>query len=93
MFSEWFGPVYPSRVEGGTKMVGALFQDTRPGRKAGMSATYLPDRRFSDHQASGADKDHQGRDKVTIVGVDVDLIPVAGETTDVLLVWLPQKKS
>jgi alkyl sulfatase BDS1-like metallo-beta-lactamase superfamily hydrolase len=30
--------------------------------------------------------------RLTIAGVDVDLFPVAGETTDVLLVWLPQKE-
>ncbi len=30
--------------------------------------------------------------RLTIAGVDVVLIPVAGETTDVLLVWLPHKE-
>jgi hypothetical protein len=29
---------------------------------------------------------------LTIAGVDVDLIPVVGETPDVLFVWLPQKE-
>ena len=27
MFSEWFGPVFPSRAEGGIKMAGILFMD------------------------------------------------------------------
>src|SRR5512139_2615882 len=27
MFSEWFGPVFPSRAEGGLKMGGAMFMD------------------------------------------------------------------
>jgi alkyl sulfatase BDS1-like metallo-beta-lactamase superfamily hydrolase len=30
--------------------------------------------------------------QMTIAGVDIELIPVAGETQDVLLVWLPDKK-
>ena len=29
---------------------------------------------------------------MTLAGVDVELIPVAGETADVLFVWLPNKK-
>jgi len=30
--------------------------------------------------------------RMTLAGVDVELIPVAGETADVLFVWLPNKK-
>jgi len=30
LFDEWFGQVYPSRVEGGIKMTGIIFQDN-PG--------------------------------------------------------------
>ena len=51
MFSEWFGPVYPSRVEGGIKMTGIMFQDS-PVRDGRLVCHMLTRRRFSDHQAS-----------------------------------------
>ena len=94
MFSEWFGPVYPSRVEGGTKMVGALFQDAPVQDGKGWYAGYV----LAGPQVFGPSgflvptKNIKEETRLTIAGVDVDLFPVAGETTDVLLVWLPQKE-
>jgi len=94
MFSEWFGPVYPSRVEGGTKMVGALFQDTpvRDGKGWYVGYVLAGPQIFGPSGFLAPTKTIKEETRLTIVGVDVDLIPVAGETTDVLLVWLPQKE-
>lgn len=95
MFGEWFGPVYPSRVEGGAKMVGALFQDAPVRDGKGWYAGYV----LAGAQTFGPSgflpptKTIKKKTRLTIAGVDVDLIPVAGETTDVLLIWLPQKEA
>jgi alkyl sulfatase BDS1-like metallo-beta-lactamase superfamily hydrolase len=94
MFSEWFGPVYPSRVEGGLKMVGIMFQDApvRDGKGwyagYGLAGTEI----FGPSGFLAPTKTIKEETRLTIAGVDVVLIPVAGETTDVLLVWLPQKE-
>ncbi|MDI9519887.1 MAG: alkyl sulfatase dimerization domain-containing protein [Bacillota bacterium] len=94
MFSEWFGPVYPSRVEGGVKMVGVLFQDAPVRDGKGWFAGYG----LAGTQTNGPSgfltptKTIGEETRLTISGVDVDLIPVSGETTDVLFVWLPQKE-
>ncbi|MDI9604407.1 MAG: hypothetical protein QM305_03630, partial [Bacteroidota bacterium] len=94
MFSEWFGPVYPSRVEGGIKMTGIMFQDSPVRDGKGWYAGYV----LAGPQILGPSgflaptKTIKEETRLTISGVDVDLIPVAGETTDVLLVWLPQKE-
>jgi alkyl sulfatase BDS1-like metallo-beta-lactamase superfamily hydrolase len=100
LYSEWFGQVFPSRAEGGVKMAGLLFMDApvKPnpdtGNWEGWYAGYVlgaaqwpgpegflpPTRTISDDT------------KLSIAGVQIELIPVAGEAQDVLLVWLPQKK-
>jgi alkyl sulfatase BDS1-like metallo-beta-lactamase superfamily hydrolase len=99
MYSEWFGQVYPSRAEGGVKMSGIMFQDAPvvdpagnpvPGWYAGYvlggpqmkgPEGFLPPTKTIKHTT-----------KLTIAGVEIVLIPAAGESQDVLLVWLPQKK-
>jgi alkyl sulfatase BDS1-like metallo-beta-lactamase superfamily hydrolase len=94
MYSEWFGQVFPSRAEGGVKMSGLLFQNAPVQNGEGWYAGYTlgaanimgpsgflpPTRTVKDEL------------KTTIAGVELKLIAVAGETQDVLLVWLPQKK-
>jgi alkyl sulfatase BDS1-like metallo-beta-lactamase superfamily hydrolase len=94
MYSEFFGPVYPSRAEGGIKMTGILFQDTPVQDGEGWYSGYV----LAGPQILGPSgfiaptKTIEEDTSLTIAGVDVDLFPVAGETTDVLLVWLPQKE-
>jgi alkyl sulfatase BDS1-like metallo-beta-lactamase superfamily hydrolase len=94
LFSEWYGQIYPSRAVGGIKMAGILFQDAPVQDGKGwytgyvLGATnmlgpsgFLPPTRTIKEET-----------RMTIAGVDVDLIPVAGESHDVLLVWLPRKQ-
>jgi alkyl sulfatase BDS1-like metallo-beta-lactamase superfamily hydrolase len=102
LFDEWFGQVWPSRAEGGLKMAGVLFQGAPvvdlvddqyqvvPGWYAGYalagpqilgSSGFLPPTKTIKEET-----------RMTIAGVDVNLIPAAGETQDVLLVWLPRQK-
>ena len=94
MYSEFLGPVYPSRAEGGIKMTGILFQDAPLQDGKGWYAGYV----LAGPQILGPSgfmaptKTIKEETRLTIAGVDVDLFPVAGETTDVLLVWLPQKE-
>ncbi|MGI6634238.1 MAG: alkyl sulfatase dimerization domain-containing protein [Christensenellales bacterium] len=94
MYGEFLGPVYPSRAEGGIKMTGILFQDAPVQDGKGWYAGYV----LAGPQILGPSgflaptKNIKEETSLTIAGVDVDLFPVAGETTDVLLVWLPQKE-
>jgi alkyl sulfatase BDS1-like metallo-beta-lactamase superfamily hydrolase len=99
MYSEWFGQVFPSRAEGGVKMAGLLFMDA-PAADAegnavpGWYAGYV----LGGPQIPGLEgflpptRTIKDETKMTIAGVEIDLIPAAGETQDVLLVWLPQKR-
>ena len=93
LFDEWYSQIYPSRVEGGIKMSGLLFMDApvRDGKGwytgyvlsaanlIGPSGFMPPTRTVKEEL------------KTTIAGVEIHLIPVAAETHDVLLVWLPRK--
>lgn len=89
LFDEWFGHVYPSRAAGGLKMSGALFQDD-PGWYAGYtlggvqilgpSGFLAPTRTVKDEL------------QTTIAGVEVKLISAPGESRDIQIVWLPDKK-
>ena len=94
LFSEWFGPVFPSRAEGGLKMAGMMFMDAPVQDGEGWYVGYV----LGGPQTLGPSgflpptKTIKEETKLTIAGVDVDLIPVAGETPDVLFVWLPQKE-
>ncbi len=94
LFSEWFGPVFPSRAEGALKMGGMMFMDSPVQDGEGWYAGYA----LAGPQTLGPSgflaptKTIKEGTNLTIAGVDVDLIPVAGETQDVLFVWLPQKE-
>jgi len=99
MYSEWFGQIYPSRADGGVKMAGLLFMDAPTSdplgnAQPGWYAGYV----LGGPQFKGLEgflpptKTINEKTRMTIAGVDIELIPVAGESPDVLLVWLPQKK-
>jgi alkyl sulfatase BDS1-like metallo-beta-lactamase superfamily hydrolase len=88
VFDEWYGQIYPSRVEGGIKMSGIMFKDN-PGWYAGYVLTgpnilgpsgFLPPTTTFNDQL-----------KRVIAGVELHLIAAAGECHDVILVWLPEK--
>lgn len=94
LFDEWYSQIYPSRVVGGMKMAGLLFQDAPVRDGQGWYVGYV---------LSGANilgpsgflpptKTVKDELKITIAGVEVNLIAVAAETHDVILVWLPGKR-
>ncbi len=94
LFDEWYSQIYPSRVVGGMKMAGLLFQDAPVRDGQGWYVGYV---------LSGANilgpsgflpptKTVKGELKITIAGVEVQLMAVAAETHDVILVWLPGKR-
>jgi alkyl sulfatase BDS1-like metallo-beta-lactamase superfamily hydrolase len=102
MYSEWFGQVFPSRAEGGLKMAGVLFMDAPVMKLVGDTYQEVPGW-YAGYVLGGPQilgkegflpptRTIKEETRMTIAGVDVDLIPVAGETQDVLLVWLPKKK-
>ncbi len=102
MFSEWFGTVYPSRVEGGVKMSGDMFMSSPVVAKVGdeyqeVGGWYVG-YALAGPQIFGASgfiaptRTIKENTRMTIAGVDVELLPVVGETQDVLFVWLPAKK-
>ena len=89
LFNEWYGQIYPSRVEGGIKMSGIMFKDN-PDWYAGYVLTgpnilgpsgFLPPTTIV--------KDELKR---VIAGVEFNLISAPAESQDVILVWLPEKK-
>ncbi len=94
LFSEWFGPVFPSRAEGGLKMAGVMFQDAPVQDGEGWYVGYgiCGPQTLGPSGFLAPTKTIKEETNLTIAGVDVDLIPVAGETQDVLFVWLPQKE-
>jgi alkyl sulfatase BDS1-like metallo-beta-lactamase superfamily hydrolase len=94
LYSEWFGQIYPSRVEGGLKMAGIPFMNAPVQDGHGWYVGYV----LSGPQILGPSgflpptRTVKDTLKTTIAGVQLNLIPVAGETHDIILVWLPQKK-
>jgi alkyl sulfatase BDS1-like metallo-beta-lactamase superfamily hydrolase len=89
LFNEWYGQIYPSRVEGGIKMTGIMFKDN-PDWYAGYVLTgpnilgpsgFLP--------PTTTVKDELKR---VIAGVEFNLISAPAESQDVIIVWLPGKR-
>ncbi|HEY9122285.1 MAG TPA: alkyl sulfatase dimerization domain-containing protein [Brevefilum sp.] len=89
LFNEWYGQIYPSRVEGGIKMSGIMFKDN-PDWYAGYVLSgpnilgpsgFLP--------PTTTVKDELKR---VIAGVEFNLISAPGESQDVIIVWLPGKR-
>ena len=89
LFNEWYGQIYPSRVEGGIKMSGIMFKDN-PGWYAGYVLTgpnilgpsgFLPPTTLVKDEL-----------KQVIAGVEFNLISAPAESQDVILVWLPEKE-
>jgi len=94
LFSEWFGPVFPSRAEGALKMGGMMFMDSPVQDGEGWYVGYgiCGPQTLGPSGFLAPTKTIKEETNLTIAGVDVDLIPVAGETQDVLFVWLPLKE-
>jgi len=94
LFSEWFGPVFPSRAEGALKMGGMMFMDSPVQDGEGWYVGYgiCGPQTLGPSGFLAPTKTIKEETNLTIAGVNVDLIPVAGETQDVLFVWLPQKE-
>jgi alkyl sulfatase BDS1-like metallo-beta-lactamase superfamily hydrolase len=94
MYNEWFGQVYPSRVVGGVKMSGMMFMNAPYQDGKGWFVGYVLGGPTTPGPSGFLPPTRTVKDelKTTIAGVEIDLIPVAGETQDVLLVWLPRKQ-
>ncbi len=89
LFYDWYSQLYPSRAEGGAKMSGALFaNDSGWYAGGGLFAVQIPGpsgflpptRTVSDSLDTN------------IAGVNITLFSAPGETRDVLVVWLKDKK-
>ena len=94
LFDEWYGQIYPSRVEGGIKMSGIIFKDHPVIDGEGWYAGYV----LTGPNVLGPSgflpptltvKDEL---KLTIAGVAINLISAPAESQDVIVVWLPDKK-
>lgn len=94
LYNEWYGQIYPSRVEGGIKMSGLMFMDAPAQNGEGWYAGYV----LAGPQIIGPSgflpptRTVKGELKTTIAGVQLHLIAAAGETQDIILVWLPRNK-
>lgn len=94
LFDEWYGPVYPSRVTGGMKMTGILFQDTPAIDNSGWYSGYVLAGENINGPSGFIPPTITVKDKLetTIAGVNLHLIAAPGETRDIIVVWLPDKK-
>lgn len=94
LFDEWYGPVYPSRVTGGIKMTGLLFQDKPAKDNNGWYSGYVLAGENINGPSGFIPPTISVRDKLetTIAGVNLHLIAAPGETRDIIVVWLPDKK-
>lgn len=89
LFSEWYGQIYPSRVQGGIMMSGIMFKDN-PGWYAGYvlsGPNILGPSGFLPPTTTV-----KGELKRTIAGVEFNLMSAPGEAQDVIIVWIPGKK-
>ena len=89
LFSDWYGQVFPSRALGGVMMGGILFGGD-PGYDSGGAlfavqwpgpSGYLPPTMTIKDMAD-----------LNISDVHLQLYSVPGETRDVIVVWLPEKR-
>ncbi len=94
LFDEWYGQIYPSRVEGGLKMAGIMFQNAPALDNNGWYAGYV----LTGKNVLGPSgflpptKTVKDELKTVIAGVEFHLISAPAETQDIILVWLPRKK-
>ncbi len=90
LFADWYGQLFPSRLEGGAKMSGSLFADD-PGWFAGGGLFAVQVKGDSGFLAPT--RTVEDKLETTIAGVKMALYSVPGETRDVLVVWLEDKKT
>ena len=102
LYYDWYNQLYPGRLIGGAKMMGSLFTTDDPVYDTNRDG--LDDRWYYDGGLVG-DQIHGNsgflapttivRDelKTTIAGVKVHLFSAPGETRDVLVVWLPVRRT
>ena len=89
LFADWFGQLFPGRAIGGGMMSGALF-GRDPGYDSGGALFAVQWRGPSGYMPPTITvKDSMD---INISGVRLNLFTVPGETRDVLVVWLPEKK-
>jgi alkyl sulfatase BDS1-like metallo-beta-lactamase superfamily hydrolase len=90
LFYDWFSQVYPSRHVGGAYMSGALFADDSDWY-AGCGLFAVQISGPSGHLPPT--KTVHDKLETTIAGVNLILYSAPGETRDVLVIWLPDKKT
>ncbi|MGD9976181.1 MAG: alkyl sulfatase dimerization domain-containing protein [Desulfatirhabdiaceae bacterium] len=90
LYNEWYGQVFPSRMEGAVKMLGIMYQEETDywyrgyilgGKETLGSSGFLPPTMTVKDQL-----------EIQIAGVDLKLIYAPAETNDVIFVWLPGKE-
>ncbi len=94
LFDEWYGQIYPSRVEGGIKMAGIMFKDHPIVDGEGWYAGYVLSAANNLGPSGFLPPTLTVKDelKVTIAGVKIHLLTAPGEAQDIIVVWLPDKR-
>ncbi len=89
LFADWYSQLFPGRALGGAMMSGTLF-GRDPGYDSGGALFAVQWRGPSGYMPPTINvKDNLD---LNISGVHLNLFAVAGETRDVLVVWLPEKR-
>lgn len=90
LFADWFSQIFPERALGGTMMSGGLF-GRDPGYDSGGALFAVQWHGPSGYMPPTITVNDSL--ELNISGVDLELYTVAGETRDVLVIWLPEKRT
>jgi len=89
LYTDWYCQLYPSRAEGGAKMAGSLFaNDPDWFAGGGLFAVQIP----GDSGFIPPTQLVHDQMKTSSAGVKITTYSVPGETRDVLVVWLEDKR-
>lgn len=94
LYDEWYGKVYPSRIAGGAMMSGIMYESSPAKNNEGWFAGYVLAGANVQGPSGFISPTISVKDKLetTIAGVKLNLIAAPGETRDIIVVWLPEKK-
>lgn len=90
LYYDWYGQLFPSRAEGGMMMLGGLYGNDSDWY-AGGALFYKQIRGPSGYMPPTITVNDTL--ETNIAGVDLNIFSAPGETRDVLVIWLPEKKT
>ncbi|MHC1755461.1 MAG: alkyl sulfatase dimerization domain-containing protein [Methanosarcina sp.] len=90
LYYDWYSQLYPSRLEGGAMMMGGFYANDS-GWYSGGALFYKQIRGPSGYMPPTITVNDTL--ETNIAGVNLSIFSAPGETRDVLVIWLPEKKT